>query len=138
VALMSVMLVGMTVGLAELSRTPQLVSFQSGPKSAVGPAAKSFEAAEFRPVAAVQSARPVMVKAVMPQKRVRTGGTPDRVSRLPNAEEPGQRRRSQASETLVEWRQESVPAAITLTFSQDSQFRYAAIRVPDGWLIVQL
>ena len=144
-ALMSVMLVGMTVGLVELGRMPQLVSFNSGAKVAstmpvAASAATSFVPVEFKPAAEVQVARPVMVKAVMPRSRANAPAiqTPSRVNRIPNAVEPQQKRRSQATETLVGWRQESAPAAMTLTFSQDSQFAYAAIRVPDGWLIVQL
>jgi len=142
VAMMSVMLVGMAVGLMELGRAPQLVSFNSGARVAgavsvsARPAGTNFEA-----VAATPSARAVMVKAVMPQKRVRAAAVVDTragVSRVPNASESRQRRPLQSSETLVEWRQESARAAMALTFSQDSQFTYAAIRVPDGWLIVQL
>lgn len=149
VALMGVMLVGMTVGLTELSRTPQLVSFQSGakvasamPVVASATAATNFEPVAFKPAAGVQGSRAVMVNAVMPRKRVSAGAvaaTQSGVSRVPNAAvEPRQRRRSQSAETLIGWKQESAPAAMTLTFSQDSQFTYAAIRIPDGWLIVQL
>jgi hypothetical protein len=95
----------------------------------------------------MMTAHEVLAKAVVPQTRIRLrtvstaaakpNGSAAKVGRIPNAMVPHRLRRV-PMETLIGWEQESIPTPKLLKFKGDPQFTYAAIPVPDGWLIVQL
>ena len=142
-AMVAVMLAGTTGGVLALARTPQLVSFNNGP--AVETAAIGVPNLAVAPpvLRMPEAAHAELVKAVMPPRRVAVSvqaAKQARVSRIPNAVEARQVQRGQSEETLIGWRRDAAGSyrPVAVTFAQDSQFTYAAIAVPDGWLIVQL
>jgi len=157
-AMVAVMLAGTTGGVMALAHAPQLVSFSDASIPAfVGGIviAKNVVAkdvvydAGVSPVAhvpevqAVPEAHAELVKAVMPRGRVAVpvqAVKQARISRTPNAVDARQVQRGQSEETLIGWKRDAAGGyrPVAVTFTQDSQFTYAAIPVQDGWLIVQL
>jgi len=163
VAMVVLMLVGTTGGVMALARTPQLVSFnKTSTAAAAGGIVVAKDVVAKNVVAkdvvfhagvssvsrvpeaqAVPAAHAELVKAVMPQSRVVApvqAVKQARVSRIPNAADVRQVQRGQSEETLIGWKRDAAGGyrPVAVTFTQDSQFTYAAIAVPDGWLIVQL
>jgi len=131
-----------------LERTPQLVSFSNASvvtTAASGEAVKSvaLRAAVVPMLQVANTPRAELVKAVMPRHRAAVSARAMKqagVSPIPNAVDVRQVQRRQSEEMLIGWKRDAAGGfrPVAVTFTQDSQFTYAAIPVQDGWLIVQL
>ncbi len=150
------LLVGIFACAAELTRSPELISFTGGSREAVAAshvAELESGRSRFEPVRSVQGseAQPMLVKAVMPDRR--------QGSSMPLAAQ--RRSRPAFSRTLVQrgaarqnayvaltgWRSvtrsgsmretEDVPETF-VSVTQVQQVLYAAVPTGDGWLLIQL
>jgi beta-lactamase regulating signal transducer with metallopeptidase domain len=142
-AMVAVMLAGTTGGVMALAHAPQLVSFNNASAVATGEAAQSvaLHAAVAPTLQMAEVPHAELVKAVMPWRRVAVRAVKTaRVSPIPDAVDERQVRRGQSEEMLIGWKRDAAGGfrPVAVTFTQDSQFTYAAIPVQDGWLIVQL
>jgi len=146
--MVAVMLAGTTGGVMALARTPQLVSFNKASLVATAATSEAAKSAAMRASVAptlqvAEAPRAELVKAVMPQHRAAVSTRAVKqasISPIPNAVDVRQSERMQSTETLIGWKRDAAGGfrPVAVTFTQDSQFTYAAIPVQDGWLIVQL
>jgi hypothetical protein len=152
----AVVLVGLVAGAAGLTRSPELISFTGNaheavatqPVTEVGVARSSFRSVRG---AQVPVAHPMLVKAVIPERRQRLSMPVDvqRVTRRPAGRTLVSRgdARQRAYVALTEWRSvtrsaemretEDVPATV-VSVTQVQQVLYAAVPTGDGWLLIQL
>ncbi len=161
-ALSAALMLSVAGGGVEMARWPELVRFSSG-RAIVADAAGRPELAgpvrrtgSMEPVAAAwedrsRTAKPMLVKAVMPEARA-TGlpvRSPGRRHRLLRAAAVTRRVRQarvrpwDEMETaprvvVTAWPGGEFPARVVLTVAEDGQPRYAAFATRDGWLFVSL
>jgi len=145
VAMVALMLAGTTGGVMALAHAPQLVSFNNASVVTTGGVSQSvaLRAAVVPMLQVANTPRAELVKAVMPRHRAAVSARAMKqagVSPIPNAVDVRQVQRRQSEEMLIGWKRDAAGGfrPVAVTFTQDSQFTYAAIPVQDGWLIVQL
>ena len=145
------LLAGVLGGAIALAHAPQLVSFGPGARSAVQAGSRvtpEFREASYRD-AGLRDSRGSMqlVKAVVAQRPVqsaftaksgqnkvarRTGGRA--VMRVSRAATQSR----QAWIVLTDWSDAQVPPHIVFAVAPGNRARYAAVPIPEGWLIVQI
>ncbi len=139
IASVALVLAALTSGIL-LARTPQLVSFVPLARSALRttpiPSALSAEM-NFREL----GARPHFVKAVMPQRPVRSSSKSRQV-RVNTVSHNVRRKPAPAQQVwvvLTEWRSTAAaPLPVVLAVARQPRTSYAAVQIANGWLIVQI
>lgn len=146
------LMVGVLGGAAGLARSPELVSFAR-------PTALTAQAGEAQPMdlrgvkfarasvsesgMAGQGTHAQMVKAVMPERtgQAAAGGSAQKpllrtVARRAVKKAPVQN--PQAWLVLTDWNESMMPPRIVFAVDPGYRVTYEAVRVPNGWLIVQI
>ena len=138
------LILGVLGGAIGLTRSPQLVSFAPLPQSPVlarpmlpsDLGEKSFRQASLRE----QEGSPQLVKAVMPQRPVQSANTAKPVRS--NFRKRSLRRPYEESQqtwvVLTEWSDTGIPPHLVFAVARSNRVRYAAVPIPNGWLIVQI
>lgn len=138
------LILGVLGGAIGLARSPQLVSFAPLQQSTVLarpmlPAdlgEKSFRQASLRE----QEGSPQLVKAVMPQRPVQSANAAKPVRS--NFRKRSVRRPYEESQqtwvVLTEWSDTGIPAHLVFAVARSNRVSYAAVPIPNGWLIVQI
>jgi beta-lactamase regulating signal transducer with metallopeptidase domain len=139
----SLLLIAVSTGAFVLGRTVGIVSF-SGPQMTSQPVLHLYARAAVpaEPIPAASAARTMLVSAISPHhSALATHRVQHELTEQTNVVatvERSERRTGSTGETLVVWKKSSVHRIRPTIASEDSQFTYAAIPLPDGWLIVQL
>ena len=133
------LLFGVLGGAITLSHSPQLVSFTSGTHAterAWSAPPSELDAADLRLV----GGSPQLVKAVMDRPRGLSAYTTKPMRS--NVRKRSIVRRSAPSEqawiVLTAWSDTEVPPRLVFAVAQRNQPSYAAVPMPNGWLIVQI
>jgi beta-lactamase regulating signal transducer with metallopeptidase domain len=139
IASVALVLAALTSGIL-LARTPQLVSFVPLARSAwrTTPIQSALSAEmNFREL----GARPQFVKAVMPQRPVRSTNRSRQVgaSTVRHDVRRNPAPRQQVWVVLTEWRYTAAaPPPVVLAVARQHRTSYAAVQIANGWLIVQI
>jgi hypothetical protein len=138
------LLAGVLGGAIALAHAPQIVSFEPGARSAAQAGSRvtpEFREAGYRNASLRDSGASMqLVKAVVAQRPVQTELTAKRsqnnavrrTARKPAAQN------QQAWIVLTDWNDAEVPPHIVFAVAPGNRARYAAVPIPEGWLIVQI
>jgi hypothetical protein len=148
-AAMSALMACALVGALTLARSPQLISFAPALDSSLQ--ARSTLPADLRPMNLSElGGTPQLVKAVLPSRTATSQNAPRHVhgAALKHSAKPQFDQGPPEMLVLTEWHSTEwqstdgqgmfAPPQLVIAVDRKTRTSYAAVRVPDGWLFVQI